>query len=108
MIGAKRQTRTTPIYQELKLMKFHEIYVYCVQLLMYKFYHFKLPTVIDEMFTLKLNIHRAETTSRIVGVDPQWQRSRLQNFDSHDRRLSIITHQSRLSKKYIKIFFIWV
>ena len=53
-------------------------------------------------------IDRAETTSRIVGVDPQRQRSRLQNFDSHDRRLSIITHQSRLSKKYIKIFFIWV
>ena len=64
IVGAKRQTRTTPIYQELKLMKFHEIYVYCVQLLMYKFYHFKLPTVIDEMFTLKLNIHGKNTRQK--------------------------------------------
>ena len=43
IVGAKRRTRTTPIYQGLKLMKFHEVYVYCVQLLMYKYYHTQLP-----------------------------------------------------------------
>ena len=64
LVGAKRRTRTTPIYQELKLMKFHEVYVYCVQLLMYKYYHFQLPKVIDEMFTLKINVHGKNTRQK--------------------------------------------
>lgn len=64
IVGAKRRTRTTPIYQELKLMKFHEVYVYCVQLLMYKYYHFQLPKVIDDMFTLKIHVHGKNTRQK--------------------------------------------
>ena len=64
IVGAKRRTRTTPIYQELKLMKFHEVYVYCVQLLMYKYYHFQLPKVVDDMFTLKINVHGKNTRQK--------------------------------------------
>ena len=64
IVGAKRRARVTPIYKELKLLKFHEIYVYCVQLFMFKYYHNELPTVFKEMFTLKRDIHDKSTRQR--------------------------------------------
>ena len=66
IVGAKRRTRTTPIYQKLKLLKFHDVYVYCIQLLVYKYYHNLLPTVINEMFTLKRNIHDVNTRQKMI------------------------------------------
>ena len=64
IVGAKRRTRTTPIYQQLRLMKFYDIYVYCVGLLMYKYYHNVLPSVLDQMFTLKITIHNINTRQK--------------------------------------------
>ena len=60
----KRRTRTTSIYQQLRLMKFYDIYVYCVGLLMYKYYHNVLPSVLDQMFTLKITIHDINTRQK--------------------------------------------
>ena len=64
IVGAKRRTRTTPIYQKLNLLKFHDVYVYCIQLLMFKYYHNLLPRVVDDMFTLKCNIHDVNTRQK--------------------------------------------
>ena len=64
IVGAKRRTRTTPIYQNLKLLKFHDVYVYCIQLLMYKYYHNLLPAVVDEMFILKRDVHDVNTRQK--------------------------------------------
>ena len=64
IMGARRRCRTTPLFEHLNLMKLHDIYVYCVQLLMYKYYHNLLPCVIEQMFTLKLTIHNVNTRQK--------------------------------------------
>jgi len=62
--GARKYTSVSPIFKRLKLLDFHEIYVNCVQLLMYKFYHNMLPDIYQEMCVLTSSIHDKFTRQR--------------------------------------------
>ena len=54
--GAKRLDHTEPIFAELRLLKIKEIYVYCIQHLMFKYYHGFLPDIFKGFLLLILNI----------------------------------------------------
>ena len=43
IVGARKYAHTAPFFRELKLLNIKEIYIYCVQLIMYKYHHSILP-----------------------------------------------------------------
>ena len=45
VVGARKYAHTAPLFKELKLLNIKEIYIYCVQLLMYKHHHSILPSI---------------------------------------------------------------
>ena len=59
--GARKYEHTFPLYQRLMLLNLKQIYLYFVQLFMYKYQHKKLPIFFDTLFTRNSNIHRHHT-----------------------------------------------
>ena len=49
--GAKRYSHTDPIFKKLKILKFRQIYLYSVQLFVFKYHHNILPHIFDDFFT---------------------------------------------------------
>ena len=62
--GAKRLDHTDPIFSELRLLKIREIYVYCIQQLMFKYHHELLPDVFSNYFTTNSHFHNYDTRKR--------------------------------------------
>ena len=59
--GAERYDHTDPIYKELSVLKIREIYVYSLQIMLYKFHHNLLPIVFKKFFTTNSDIHDYNT-----------------------------------------------
>ena len=57
----KRRDSTAPLFDELKLLKLNDIYVYFVTLMMYKYHHNCLPQVIQNLFVRNNTIHQYPT-----------------------------------------------
>ena len=62
--GVSKRTPTTPIRERFKLLSLHEIYVYAVQLFMFKVHHNKLPAIFSSFFVKNRDVHDYPTSSR--------------------------------------------
>ena len=62
--GVSKSTPTEPIRVKFKLLSLHEIYVYAVQLFMFKLHHEKLPPIFQSFFIRNRDIHNYPTSSR--------------------------------------------
>ena len=61
IVGANRLAHTEPIFRELKIMKLNELYVYAVQLMLYKYHHSELPEIFDDFFIRNNAVHSHNT-----------------------------------------------
>ena len=59
-----KKTPTTPIREKFGLLSLHEIYVYAIQLFMYKVHHEKVPAIFSTFFVKNREIHNYATSSR--------------------------------------------
>jgi hypothetical protein len=59
--GVNRYDSTKPLYTELKLLTVPQMYVYFVQIWMYKYYHDKQPLVFKNMFCHRSEFHTYQT-----------------------------------------------
>ena len=57
IVGAKRFDHTFPIFKRLNLLNLREIYVYFVQLFMFKYHRRILPDVFHDFFVSNTSIH---------------------------------------------------
>ena len=57
IVGARRFEHSAPILKKLNLFNLNEIYIYFVQLFMFKYHHNYLSSAIDEMFVSNSSIH---------------------------------------------------
>lgn len=55
--GARKFDHTDPIFRELKILKITEIYVYALQLILYKYHHNLLPDIFEGFFVSNDAIH---------------------------------------------------
>ena len=62
--GVSKRTPTTPIREKFGLLSLHEIYVYAIQLFMYKVHHDKVPAIFSTFFVKNREIHNYPTSSR--------------------------------------------
>ena len=62
--SAPRLAHTLPLFRKLKLLKLCDIYVLNIMLFMFKFKHYLLPRVFDNMFVLNSDIHNHFTRQR--------------------------------------------
>ena len=61
--GVSKKTPTTPIREKYELLSLHEIYVYAVQLFMFKVYHKLVPSTFQSFFVKNRDIHDYPTSS---------------------------------------------
>ena len=59
--GAKKLDHTEPIFKELQVLKLREIYVYSLQLVLFKFHHKQLPGVFENYFKTNSAFHNHST-----------------------------------------------
>ena len=57
IVGAKRLAHTDPIFHDLKILKLKELYIYSVELFLYKYHNNMLPVVFTNYFTFNSNVH---------------------------------------------------
>ena len=62
--GAKRYDHTAPLYERLKLLDVRKIYLYFIQLFMYKYKFHLLPAFFDNLFVVNSAIHNHETRQK--------------------------------------------
>lgn len=58
---ANRIAHTEPIFKTLHVLKLSKLYVYSVQLFMYKYHHSSLPGMFDNFYTMNNDIHYHNT-----------------------------------------------
>ena len=61
IVGARKFEHSEPIFKKLKLLNLSEIYIYFVQLFMFRFHHGILPPVFDNLFVPNRSVHSHET-----------------------------------------------
>ena len=59
--SAQKLEHTDPIFKELKLLKIGEIYVYSLQLTLFKYHHSLLPDIFSDFFVSNDEIHDHDT-----------------------------------------------
>ena len=64
--GAKRYDHTEPIFQALKLLKLGQLYVYSIQLIMFKFAKNALPNIFDAFFQRNTSVHYHNTRQQLL------------------------------------------
>ena len=62
--GVSKRTPTTPIREKFKLLSLQEIYIYAVQLFMFKVHHKKVPPIFLTFYVKNRDIHNYPTSSR--------------------------------------------
>ena len=55
--GAQRNSHTDPLFKKLNILEFHKIYLYSVQLFVYKYHHALLPEIFNDFFTRNDSFH---------------------------------------------------
>ena len=74
--GAHRNSPTDCIFKKLKILKLREIYIYSVQLFVFKYHHKLLPNIFDSFFALNSSFHSHETRSVSLYRPPRVQSSK--------------------------------
>ena len=57
IMGTSKLAHTDPIFHDLGILKLKELYVYSVQLLLYKYHNSLLPAVFSNFFTRNSTVH---------------------------------------------------
>ena len=60
-VGARKYDHTLPLFQNIKLLNIKEIYIFCVQILMYKYHHDLLPSVFSGFYVQNNSVHEYHT-----------------------------------------------
>ena len=55
--GTERNAHTECLFGELKVLNMSKLYVYCVQLFLFKYHHKQVPETFDEFYTLNRDVH---------------------------------------------------
>ena len=55
--GVKKYEHTDPLFRKFKILKLHQIYIYVVQIIMYKYNHELLPSIFKKFFSRNQDIH---------------------------------------------------
>ncbi len=61
LVSANRLAHTKPIFNLLNILTFRQLYVYSIQIFMYKYKMGLLPTIFENMFTLNQDVHSYNT-----------------------------------------------
>ena len=57
----ERKAETGPLFNELKFLTLKQLYLYSVQIFMYKFHHSRLPSIFNDFFKYNHQIHGYRT-----------------------------------------------
>ena len=61
IVGARKMDHTLPLFYNLNLLQLKDIYIYCVQLFMYKYHHGRLPPVFFDFYVRNNSVHDYQT-----------------------------------------------
>ena len=61
LVSANISTHTKPIFKLLNILTFRQLYVYSIQMFMYKYNSGLLPTIFGNMFKLNQDVHSYNT-----------------------------------------------
>jgi len=64
--GAEKLSHTAPIFQKLKILNIHKLYIYSVQLFLYKHHDQSLPIIFDAFFTRNNSVHNHNTRQNLL------------------------------------------
>ena len=64
IVGARKCAHTALLFINLKLLNTKEIYIYCVQLFMYKYHHNILPSIFSDFFVRNNTVHEYDTSQQ--------------------------------------------
>ena len=66
IFGAKKYDHTDPIFQSLNILKLDQLYMYSVQLLMFKFIKNELPNIFQILFVRNNSFHEYPTRQQLL------------------------------------------
>ena len=61
IFGLSKYTESTPLFKDLNLLKFHEVYCYVLNIFMFKHLTGKLPNVFQNFFVTNSSVHPYDT-----------------------------------------------
>ena len=111
--GSHRLAHTEPIFKELKVLTVEKLYMYAVQMFMFKFHNGLLPNIFGEFFVVNADIHGHNTRqshyyhSVLRGTDQTSRRIRLTGVATHNFFSDVldfkysIGHYKTLLKRYL-------
>ena len=113
IVGARKYAHTAPMFLYLKLLNIKEIYIYCVQLFMYKYHHRILPSVFSDLYVRNNSVHEYETRQQnllhvpLIFTKPLSKSVRISGVTLYNHfsnllclRVSYVTYKGTL-KRYI-------
>ena len=62
--GSNRRAHTTPLFENLEILTLRKLYVYSIQVFMYKFHHKLLPRIFLDYFVTNYDAHDYNTRQR--------------------------------------------
>ena len=66
-VSANRSADTKPIFKLLNILTFRQLYIYSIQMFLYKYNSGLPPTIFENMFKLNQDIHSYKTNTHIHG-----------------------------------------
>ena len=91
--GARKFDHTLPLFQKSKLLNLKQLYIYSVQLFLYKYHNGNLPDVFNNFFVISGAVHGHETR--------QINHFRVPRADCFQRSLSLKIAGSNIYNEYI-------
>ena len=101
IVGARKYAHTAPLFRELKLLNSKEIYIYCVQLFMYKYHHSILPSIFPDFYVRNNSIHKLHTRQQNLLHVPLIFTKPLNHCQ---KQLEYLEWQSTIT---LAIFYVW-
>ena len=77
--GVRRNAHTEPLFKELKILTLQQMYLLSIQVIMYKWYHEKLPPIFKDFFVRVQHTHR---TRAITNTDILLKRPHLSDLST--------------------------
>ena len=62
--GSKRRAHTAPLFENLEILTLRKLYVYSIQIFMFKFHHKLLPRIYLDYFVTNYDVHDYNTRQR--------------------------------------------
>ena len=111
----KKHESSAPLFEKLNLLHISEIYIYTVQLFVYKFHHNCLPEIFDNFFIKNRDIHSYNTRQHNLFHVPkkasEWSAIIVKRIGVHCNNYfakyiamdcTYVTYKSRLKKHILK------